>query len=303
MAGIFRRTLSFPVKNTNRPSKPPISQHTRSISLPCRSHPLLSQLREHVSNLRACYLNPGNRTATWLCDCLRRLKDVHDTLGDILHLPQTQDFFTRNRPCVEDLLGIFLRFVDLYGIFQASIFALKEDQLAACFSLRRRDESKIRAYLKARKQMANELAKLASSIRLAGRRSGQISGSSFASGAEAELAGLLNDGVQITVAVSAVVFEGISVSLGRRKASWTAWRLGKKVAEKGKTEAAVVEELKRVGEESLRGLKKKGDEEVKTVLRRMQESEVCLLDVYNRTEKLSRSLTAARVSLLNTLTK
>lgn len=154
------------------------------------------------------------------------------------------------------------------------------------------------------------MGKLVGSIRLAGRRTNkEISGSSFTSGAEVELAGVINDGVQITVTVSTIIFERISMSLGRRKASWRGpWRLRKKIVgdenEKKSTEVAVIGELNRAGEEmSLRGLKKKKEEELKMAVRRMQESEKCLSDVNDQTEKLYRSLIAARVSLLNTLTR
>ncbi|KDO43967.1 hypothetical protein CISIN_1g044771mg [Citrus sinensis] len=88
MVGVFRRSLSFPNKH---PNHPPMSHHIRSISLPCRSHPLVSQIKDEISELKTWYTKPDNITSSWLCDGLSRLKDVHDSPHEILHLPQTQD--------------------------------------------------------------------------------------------------------------------------------------------------------------------------------------------------------------------
>ena len=50
------------------------------------------------------------------------------------------------------------------------------------------------------------------------------------------------------------------------------------------------------------GLRKKADEEVRMVLKRMQDLERCIADVESGSEKAFRSLINTRVSLLNTLT-
>ncbi|KAK8642294.1 hypothetical protein V6N13_011645 [Hibiscus sabdariffa] len=188
MVGVFRRSLSFPNKPTcNRPSKPPISQPFRSISLPCRSHPLISQLKDEISELKTLSSNPDNRTSAWICDGLSRLKDVHDSFHDILQLPQTQELLSHKREWVEKLLEDFLRFVDVYGIFQTSFLSLKEEQLAARVALRRKDDSRIAMYLKRRKKIAKEIAKLVSSIRHIGRYS--FPASATVSIADTELTG------------------------------------------------------------------------------------------------------------------
>ncbi|KAL4271570.1 hypothetical protein GQ457_13G007870 [Hibiscus cannabinus] len=300
MVGVFRRSLSFPNKALNRPSKPPISHHIRSISLPSRSHPLISQLGHEITELKAWSLNPGNRTSAWLCDGLVRLKDVHDSLHDLLQLPQTRELLSHKREWVEKLLEDFLRFVDVYGIFQSSFLALKEEQLAARVALRRKDDSKIAVYLKSRKKMAKEIAKLVSSIRCdVGPCS--YSGPAFVSIADTELTGVIGDVVEVTVLVSVALFNGISTSFGSRKPSWTGLRLTKK-AKKEKMEESI-KEFQQIGEADMWGLRKKEDEELRMVLNRMQELERCMADIENGSEKTFRSLIKTRVSLLNTLTK
>ncbi|KAJ6306230.1 hypothetical protein OIU78_021531 [Salix suchowensis] len=122
MAGVFKRSLSFPNKIPSRaPSKPPISYHNRSISLPCRSHPLISQLKNEIDELKTWSSKLENRTSVWLCCGLSRLKDVQDSLDDILQLPQTQESLRLHPTWAEKILEDFLRFVDVYGIFQTLV--------------------------------------------------------------------------------------------------------------------------------------------------------------------------------------
>ncbi|XVE94437.1 hypothetical protein REPUB_Repub02eG0008400 [Reevesia pubescens] len=299
MVGVFRRSLSFPNKTLNRPSKPPISHHIRSISLPCRSHPLISQLKDEISELKTWSCNPNNRTSAWLCDGLSHLKDVHDTLHDILQLPQTHELLSHKREWVEKLLEDFLRFVDVYGIFQTSFLSvLKEEQLAARVALRRKDDSKIAMYLKGRKKMAKEIAKLVSSIRCIGQYSFPVS--ALVSIADTELTAVISDVIEVTASVSLALFNGISMSFTSRKSSWIGLMLSKK-AKKVKIEESI-KEFQQIGEPNIWGLRKKGDEEVRMVLKRMQDLESCIADIESGSEKAFRSLINTRVSLLNTLT-
>ncbi|KAK8623242.1 hypothetical protein V6N13_118130 [Hibiscus sabdariffa] len=298
MVGVFRRSLSFPNKALNRPSKPPVSHHTRSISLPSRSHPLISQLRDEITALKTWSWNPRNRTSAWLCDGLDRLKDVHDSLHHLLQLPQTRQLLSHKREWVDKILEDFLRFVDVYGIFQSSFLALKEEQLAARVALRRKDDSRIAVYLKSRKRMAKEIAKLVSTIRCVRPYSGT---SAFVSVADTELTGVIGDVVEVTVLVSVALFNGISMSFGSRKSSWMGMTLSKQT-KRVRVEESIIE-FQQIGEANMQSLRKKEDEELRMVLNRMQELERCISDVENGSEKTFRSLIKTRVSLLNTLTK
>ncbi|KAI4336713.1 hypothetical protein L6164_015205 [Bauhinia variegata] len=127
MVGVFRRSLSFPNKTPGCPSQ--ISHHIRSISLPSRSHPLISQIKHEINDLTtwASTSKLSQQTYSNLFHALTLLKDVHDCL----QLPQTQESLRRQPQWVENLLEDFLRFLDVYGIFQTSILTLKEEHSAA----------------------------------------------------------------------------------------------------------------------------------------------------------------------------
>ncbi|KAF7137376.1 hypothetical protein RHSIM_Rhsim07G0254500 [Rhododendron simsii] len=300
MVSRFRRSLSFP-----NHSLPKTTSHVRSISLPCRSHshPLIYQLKDHLNHLKSWApagskdSKPETRTSDWLCDGLTRLKTVHDYLHDILHLPQTQDSLRRQPVWIESLLEDFLRFVDVYGIFQTLVFTLKQEHSAAQVAVRRKDESKIEMYAKVVRKTEKEMSNLVSTLV---RCTAGSSSNNFTCNVDAELVEVILDVKEVTVLVSTALFSGVSLSFVWKKPSWIGLTLGRKrrVLEKG------IQEFKQVGTECfLWGLRKKGDEELRRVLKRMNELEDCVVKIEMGSERVFRSLINTRVSLLNVLTK
>ncbi|KAF9686629.1 hypothetical protein SADUNF_Sadunf02G0009100 [Salix dunnii] len=298
MVGVFKRSLSFPNKTPGRTeSKSPISYRNRSISLPCRSHPLISQLQNEINELKLLSSKLENRTCAWLCDVLSRLKDVQHSLDDVLQLPQTRESLRRQPEWMEKLLEDFLRFIDAYGIFRTLIMAVKDDQVAARVAIRKKDDSKIALYIRSRKKMAREMAKLVSTVRCIARCPfpGLDSGPSAG---DAEMAGVIIDAIEVSALVSLALFNGISLSFASRKSSWIGLRLTKKVKiDEG------IQEFQQIGVERLRGLREKSDEEARMVLKRMREFEGCIGDIEISVERVFRSLIKTRVSLLNSLTQ
>ncbi|CAL8995451.1 unnamed protein product [Prunus brigantina] len=340
MTGVFRRSISFPNKiiPNNRQAKvraPMLSHHTRSISLPTRSHPLISQLKDHIAHLQS-WATASFSFSDWLCQGLTRLRDLHHCLDDTLRLPQTQDSLRRLRShsascCwLDNLLDQFLRFVDVYGIFRTSVFALKQDHSAAQVALRKRDDSQIALYVKARKRMAKEMMiKLVNAVRCIVGRPGPAAGDSnyytTSNIVDHELAGVMSEVVQVTVTVSLALFNGIAAALSSgcpttsssklnilsSRWSWMGilFSMGlmrcKEAVEDGEDHSRIIDkvvQVNNVGVESLRNLRKKGEEEVKITLKKMQELEVSIAAIETCSETVFRSLINARVSLLNTLT-
>ncbi|PQM39032.1 uncharacterized protein Pyn_22961 [Prunus yedoensis var. nudiflora] len=345
MTGVFRRSLSFPnkINPNNRQAKvraPMFSHHTRSISLPTRSHPLISQLKDHIAHLQT-WATASFFFSDWLCQGLTRLRDLHHCLDDTLRLPQTQDSLRRLRShstscCwLDNLLDQFLRFVDVYGIFRTSVFALKQDHSAAQVALRKRDDSQIALYVKARKRMAKEMIKLVNAVRCIVGRPGpaaapleHVGDSNYYSTSnivDHELAGVMSEVVQVTVTVSLALFNGIAAALSSggpttsssksnvlsSRWSWmgilfsTGLMRCKEAFEDGEDHSSIIDKVAQVnniGADSLRNLRKKGEEEVKITLKKMQELEVSISAIETCSETVFRSLINARVSLLNTLT-
>ncbi|KAG6390807.1 hypothetical protein SASPL_148552 [Salvia splendens] len=137
----FRRSLSFPNQPFHNPPKPKKSLDIRSTSLPCAcSHPIISHLQHHISDLQNSWpAAADSHTSAWLCDGLRRLKSLHDSLDDLLHLPQTRESLRGSAELYSNLLEDFLRFVDVHGTFQTLLLRLEADHSAAQIAVRRKD--------------------------------------------------------------------------------------------------------------------------------------------------------------------
>ena len=227
MVGVFRRSLSFPNKNPNRPSqqKPHISHHIRSISLPCRSHPLISEIKDEINDLTswASTSKSNPQTHTTISHGLTLLKDTHETLQHILQLPQTLETLRSHPLWVEKLLEDFLRFVDAFGMFQTSIMSLKEEHSSAQMAIRKRDESRVVAYVKAKKKISKEMEKLVSVLRCVHVTQHQQHSTLQvpSSVVDAQLRHVIADVMSVTVYVSVALFNGIGVSFASRRLSWT----------------------------------------------------------------------------------
>lgn len=315
--GRYRRTVSFPNPSPSFRATGPAtanskSYHVRSASLPCaRSNPLIPQLHDEINEFRAWErANIGCRVESGrVCDGLARLKGILDSLDDVLQLPQTQDALSSSTAVVEKLLEDFLRFVDVYGIFRASLLGLKQEISGAQVAIRRKDAAKLGLHVKAQKKIANEIGKLISAVGSAAEPppAATATADHHIFDHDEDLRAVIRDAHRLTGSVSGGLFAGVSASFGPgRRGSWAGLGLGltrwaKRPEEEG------IEEFQEVvgGIESL--MKKKGEnnnnEEMrKMMLKRMQEMEDCIGEMERGSERVFRSLISTRVSLLNILT-
>lgn len=285
MVSGFRRSLSLPKPNRAPSARP---YHVRSTSLPCRSHPSISQLKDQIQTLKTWESDPDRGSSAWLCAGLVRLKRLHESLDDLFQLPQSQDFLRRPSLWVENLLETSLRFVDAYGSFRAALVGLKEAQLAAQVAIRRRDGSKVSSCVKSRKKIERDVARIVAEVRNVRRSCVPVADP------DAEVAELVRKANAVTVSVSVSVFCGISWSKGSLK-SWIGLiRKGNKI-----DGGAGAREFQDAWGENLSRWK---DDE-KMALGRMKVCEEWLVEIEKESERLFRSLINARVSLLNGLTQ
>lgn len=330
MVANFRRSLSFPnnpsTSTSSSSSKPKKTFHVRSTSLPCRSShdPLISHLKNSINRLNIWSTTssskpspddhtPASSSSSWLCSGLAQLKSVHDSLDDLLLLPQTKETLHsggESEQLIEKFLEDFLHFVDIYGMFQSLVLSLKEEHLAAQVAVRKRDDSKIQIYLNTLKKMSKEITKLISSLQ---RQQQHSNVPKISSDAITEVTGIIREVIEVTVSVSVALFSGLSVSLAstflsHRKSSRITLMGGggkqKKNVVVSTTDCQGLEEFAQIWLfRSLWNLRKKDDEELKLTTKRMYEIEDCIRGIEIGSEKAFRSLINTRVSLLNVLTQ
>ncbi|KAI3834300.1 hypothetical protein MKX03_030107 [Papaver bracteatum] len=289
MASRIRRSVSF-----SHPSSSLKTNHTRSSSLPCRSHPLISQLKDEIKNLKIWEAYPNLKTSAWLNEGLVMLKNVHDSFGDLLHLSEW----------IESLLEDYLRFVDVYRIFRASIVSIKEEQLKLEISLRRNKESMISLYAKERKKINKDMMKIVSSnVRFTGKYLIPVTTMVEPNSADFELSSVLRDVNDVTQMVTMCLIKGVSSSIEIKRNSWknlkNLWNNKMKTSDKEEGIKEVVEVIESLSVLRINGDGDKNRKERSKALEKLERLDECIEEIENGSEKVFRSLINTRVYLLN----
>ncbi|KAK8582583.1 hypothetical protein V6N13_069357 [Hibiscus sabdariffa] len=99
----------------NVPSRIQTGYHTRSNSFPSRSHPLTSEVDEHLSRLAS---SESASTSSSLNQKLGRLQDLHECTEKLLQLPLIPQILSQEhqRENVDELLNVSLRLLDVCTI-------------------------------------------------------------------------------------------------------------------------------------------------------------------------------------------
>ncbi|KAM0949765.1 hypothetical protein DsansV1_C05g0056241 [Dioscorea sansibarensis] len=268
MVSAFGRSLSF----SNSP-KPKPNYHVRSISLPSRSNPALSQVESEIHSVRA-WLARSDPSSASLCAGLAQLALLLDSFHDLLSLPHFHS--SLRRACSVPLLDQFLYLADACGSFRSSTITLKQLSSDAQVAIRANDTPRVLSCLRAVKRVEKELC-LKAKIKV------KVSLESGLSGEELEMAAVMREVVGVIMAGLGSVFAGMvgecATSAAMVVEGWTGSWVVSKMRRKG-----VREDWKRNG------------------LEKLGELEECVEILESRVERVFRSLVNARVSLLNILT-
>ncbi|RLN12775.1 hypothetical protein C2845_PM09G23910 [Panicum miliaceum] len=277
MAPSFARSISFPLSpsrssSSKQPARMASAYHARSVSLPCRSHPILAHLHTHIRAVRAWAQDP-----TSAAQGLAHVDALHAALGDLLDLPEAQAALSAGA-ANDRLLDAFLRLADAHGSFQEAVVGLKRDVAEALAAIRRRDGARLASALRSQRRVGKEMARLAAAAKdgACGRPSRLGGGSA----AEVEVAGLLAEAAAATASVSAALFNTVAaMSASASAAACTCKRT-----------AALMCLIKKVPEE---------EKETMALMERLEELEECIDELESGSEKVFRSLVQTRVALLN----
>jgi hypothetical protein len=290
MAPSFARSISFPLSpsrsSTSASGTKPraaaastaAAYHARSVSLPCRSHPILAHLHAHIGAVRAWAQDPPATSAPGAAAGLARVDALHGALADLLDLPEARAALSLSGTG-DRLLDAFLRLADAHGSFQEAVVELKRDVAEALAAARRRDGARLASALRSQRKAAKDLARLAACAASGGGRPSRLGLSLGLGGAaEVEVAGLLAEAAAATAAASAALFGAVAAMSASASACSC------------KRTAALVCLTKKVPEE---------EKETAALVERLEELEECIDGLEAGSDKVFRSLVQTRVALLN----
>ncbi|XP_078161796.1 uncharacterized protein LOC144557142 [Carex rostrata] len=268
MAPGFVRSISLPLS----PSHKKASYHVRSVSLPCRSHPLISNLEEQIQAVRSWTANP-DRSLSWIEAGLAKIEMLHIALEDFLQLTQTQETL-RQATSLDQLLDDILQLVDTYDSFVLTIVNLKQCNSEAQSSVRRQDGVQMSSSLRSQRKIEKEMSQLTSALR------GLTKCRNLAPASDAkelEIAGIMMEAIRTTAFASIALFTETRALSTKATTALKPFR--KLMVNSNATKRATKEEINAMGE--------------------LEEFEKCISNVECCTERVFRSLICIRVSLLN----
>ncbi|WVZ78425.1 hypothetical protein U9M48_026137 [Paspalum notatum var. saurae] len=276
MARSFARSISFPLSPSSNSKPARMAAHARSVSLPCRSHPILAHLHVHIRAVRAWAQDHHPSVAAGLA----HVDALHAALGDLLDLPEAQAALTSTATTNGDrLLDAFLRLADAHGSFQEAVVELKRDVAEALAAIRRRDGARLASALRAQRRAGKEVARLAAAAcRDGGGRPSRL-GLGTTTAAEVEVAGLLAEAAAATASASAALFSTVAAMSA---AACSCKRTAALVCLTTKKASASGEE-----------------KETLALTERLEELEECIDELESGSDKVFRSLVQTRVALLN----
>ncbi|XP_059639726.1 uncharacterized protein LOC132282122 [Cornus florida] len=145
--------------------------HTRSISLPCRSHPTTLRIDEELNKLKTWEAS-STPTADTICDGLSGLQELYNCLDGLYNLPVTQQALSHHQheKWINELLDGSLRLLDICGVTRDVMSQMKEHIRDVQSAMRRRKgdssiESSIAKYTCFRKKMKKDAKKLIAALK------------------------------------------------------------------------------------------------------------------------------------------
>ncbi|CAI0429477.1 unnamed protein product [Linum tenue] len=145
---------------------------TRSVSLPTRSHPTTIKIHEELTRLRASDPSSASSSSA-ICNSLSTLRDVYDSLDELLAMASTREALSRCRCVAEEELFLngSVKLMDTCEIAKDVIARLRESVAALQSAIRRRRkgdsslESSVSDYIRLRGKTRKDARKLIAQLK------------------------------------------------------------------------------------------------------------------------------------------
>ncbi|KAI6688436.1 hypothetical protein NL676_025264 [Syzygium grande] len=159
-----------------------MSSHFRSISLPSRSHPLMTTVEEHLSRLRSSQTVSSSSSAS---QSLGELKNLYDCIDDLLRLPLTQQVLSHLRSLAEESLDVSLQLLDVCVNVREAFSQMKEcvQELKSSFRRKKRGDSsfsfEVEGYINSRKKLNKLITKYLRNLKKKGPKKASLNEATF----------------------------------------------------------------------------------------------------------------------------
>ncbi|KAM0067768.1 hypothetical protein Hdeb2414_s0002g00065211 [Helianthus debilis subsp. tardiflorus] len=119
-------------------SKFSIKSQTKSISLPCRSHPTTLEIEELLSKIKTTVAEASSAEA--ICNNLSQLTGLYKCMNNLLASPTTQVLMSheQNKKWVHELVDESVKFLDICGSISEMLSEIKGHSRDLVCALRRR---------------------------------------------------------------------------------------------------------------------------------------------------------------------
>ncbi|KAF8022617.1 hypothetical protein BT93_F0206 [Corymbia citriodora subsp. variegata] len=269
--------------------------HSRSISLPSRSHPLTTSVEDQLERLRS-----SEATSSSVCQNLGGLKDLYESINDFLQLPLTQQAISHDNhsKCIEPLLDGSIRLLDFCGTIREVFSQMKECVQGLESSLRRKRGgdsglvSEVESYIKSKKRLQKVISKISENLKRVEKKRKD-------SNKETAL-GMIREAEDISLSVFMSLLCLFSGPKGKSKIN--RWSLLSQLVSSKRISCE-----ENVNDNNMGGLYvnlsvlKSAEDMSPQVLRQLEASESTIRDIEEDLECLYRHLVKTRASLLNIL--
>lgn len=249
--------------------------HSRTSSLPCSTHPLISHLEVEIHEAGS-WLAHSNRDPAPATG-LRHIDALISTVEQVLNVTESRESFYYAE-CTDRLLDDLLCLADVYGSVRSVAIMLKQNHAELQSALRRHDTTWLAASVKTQRHIEKEISQLASAVR-------HVTSSSATS--DIEIGIVVREAVTVAALVSVEVLSKVVLTSSAAATSSA-------IVAMGSSRVSLIEGL----------FKKRCSEKEKeaAAMDRLEALEECVMDLESGSERVFRSLVKARVSLLNVVT-
>ncbi|KAF5175730.1 hypothetical protein FRX31_034685 [Thalictrum thalictroides] len=282
------------------------SHHTRSISLPSRSHPLTLQVEEQLLRLRSSEL--ATTSSSSICHNLACLQDLYKSVDDLIQLPLTQQFLSSqtHEKHVDRVLDGSLKLLDVCENSRETFSQIKQSVQDLQSSLRRRGvvsdvANEVCAYMTSRKKGSKMIQKCVADMKKLDSKPVPLNNE--------DIITTLSEVQTITLAVFESLLSSVSNSkVGSKQSNW---HLVSKLNLKRTKSVVCSEQCQDTSEfakadavlKTLKGQKSFNVANLQKVQKPLEAVEMRIQGLEEELECLFRCMIKARVSLLNILNR